>query len=349
MLVPLMLVAAAAVMTLEGRQTASGNAVGVARSLLAAEAAVDHALYLARTGDLTLDATIGVELLGGVSCTILAVDMLTDDEDNDADGSIDEADEAGTQVTVVGDYRFTRSSLIAYLGPPVTMPPIDATIYLRDPASVLDISGNSFMVTGHDTNLDGTPGPERPVLGVTMVAPGTAHQTLSGLSLTQQLNITGAGGTPSSRNTRTVFDLEALAELFRTRATTVLSGGHYSSLTDYGDAAADDWRIIHCAGDLRVAGNLSGAGILCVDGDLDFRGNVSFAGIVLVTGKVSFSGGGPARMIRGALLTDGGAGGDMLESRGGVDFQYSSQAIAAATRRLSQIVLLGWRLVAPRT
>jgi hypothetical protein len=54
-------------------------------------------------------------------------------------------------------------------------------------------------------------------------------------------------------------------------------------------------------------------------------------------------------MIRGALLTDGGAGADMLESRGGVDFQYSSQAIAAATNRLSQIVLLGWRLVAPRT
>jgi hypothetical protein len=285
----------------------------------------------------------------GMSYSIIAADAAADGVDNDGDHVVDESDEAGIKVTSIGRYRGSARAVVAYLRPIYGFPAIEAALYLRDPWSIMSINGNAFTITGRDKGLDGRAGDAPDMPAVAIVAPGSLATALSGLRASQKENITGLGAAPSTISTGVSVDIQGLVKQFRTRADTVLTGGSYTEIDGFGDAAEDDWRITHCAGNLTLTGRQRGAGVLCVDGDLDFGGTVSFTGIVLVTGKVSFSGGGSSKLIRGCIFADGGASGASVEAvaiDGGVDIQYSSEAIAAASQRIASIVLVGWHEIA---
>src|SRR5687768_12254283 len=101
-LLPLLMITAASVITMVGRQKTSGDIVAVDRALMAAESGVDHAIYRAGIGTLVFGDTIEVYLDSGLSCSVTAIDTRADSTDNDGDLVRDEADEAGIQVTSIG-------------------------------------------------------------------------------------------------------------------------------------------------------------------------------------------------------------------------------------------------------
>ena len=126
-LVPLLIVVAGGVLTMVSREKTSNENIAVERSLMAAEAGVDQAIYLAGIGSLPMATPTTLDVSNSTSVTITAIDMLADGVDNDGDSIVDESDETGIQVTSVGDFRGTRRALIAYLRTISNFPAIQAT------------------------------------------------------------------------------------------------------------------------------------------------------------------------------------------------------------------------------
>ena len=60
----------------------------------------------------------------------------------------------------------------------------------------------------------------------------------------------------------------------------------------FGDSTASDYRDTYVNGDLALAGQLKGAGVLVVEGDLFISGQVQWDGMIVVRGNVTISGGG---------------------------------------------------------
>ena len=344
-LMPLLLMVGTSVMLSNSRGRTSLEYLNQERMLLAAEAGIDRAIYLANLSQLATGIDYTYDLGAGMSTTFRAVDTLLDSVDNDGDTNVDEADERGFQVTSVGKYKGKQRRLVAHTRPMAELPVFVSALTLEDPNAVLSANGNAFTIDGNDHNIDGSPGPNAPIFGATVTNPGTVAGLLSGLSGMQQSRITGAGGTPSA-GTQAPPDIDALADLLEPFATNVIAGGSYNAIPNFGSAVADIWTITHCTGSLELAGTQTGAGILIVDGDLDFRGNVTYVGIVIVRGKIRFSGGGSSKVIRGALMGGGDASLDSVFTLSGtVDLQYSSQGITKVSQLLTRQALAGWREV----
>ena len=83
----------------------------------------------------------------------------------------------------------------------------DQTIYLQDPYSELNMSGNAFRVSGRDIDLDGTPSEEERRLAVG--TPGDPSFLIQGIAAHQRDNFVGRGRIPSM-NTSPDLDIDAL-------------------------------------------------------------------------------------------------------------------------------------------
>jgi len=118
-----------------------------------------------------------------------------------------------------------------------------------------------------------------------------------------------------------------------------LGGGHYvcnSGITDnWGTPLKPDgvcgtyFPIIYAEGDLEIAANEMGQGVLLVEGDLDISGTHIFYGPVIIRGTLWASGGGTGGHFYGGVV----AANVVLESSritGNAVIEYSSCAVTRA-------------------
>jgi hypothetical protein len=185
-----------------------------------------------------------------------------------------------------------------------------------------NFNGTQFLISGRDwdpdTGLPVTGAPE--VNGI--VTTGDPNNIINALAHNQQNNVEGDGAEPSVHPSPINMDLQAMANQFAGLADITVAGGTVTH-PSWGDR--DNYRVVHITGDVHVAGNGQGGGVLIVDGDFDCTGQFTWYGLVIVLGDIRFSGGGAGRHIYGSTLVQGGISQQTVG--GNADLLYSSIAL----------------------
>lgn len=294
---------------------------------------------------------------GGPVADVTVVAWASDGDDNDGDGAVDEADEANyVGVTSVGRVnqlldgggnlverasRHADSRAEVILQKTQLNLSANQALYVDDAAAQFKISGTAFLISGNDTNLNGTagPNPAKPGIGTIGSPTGIKNQ----LKANQKPNVVGLGGAPSVA-TVTDIDLTATMDSLKSLATIVFSDANNSYSGAIGDFSNKVAAITHSKGNLQLNGNTSGCGILIVDGDVTFNGTFDYAGLIYVAGSVRFNGGGGGKNLRGALFALGAVSGEDVTINGSVDLRYSSEAISLINTQLSSsLTVVSWK------
>lgn len=209
------------------------------------------------------------------------------------------------------------------------------TIYIPGVAANVEtsFSGNAFLITGNDTNYDGTAGPGAAVPGISVTDSALqteiTNNTTSdgGLASNQMDNVTGAGGPPSvSTVTAMAMTPTQIADAFLAYPHTDLAGGTYSGNETWGTDASP--RITQINGNAKISGTISGSGVLIVDGTLEIPGNITFHGLIIARGPVQVDITGSVAIYGGIMLAEqtGPDGGYEFKMQGNGAIYYSSQA-----------------------
>jgi hypothetical protein len=333
LMIPLVITAAAFSSVMVSRSNELRTEHDEELAFLTAEAGVDDAIYRGRTGTLTAGTNItfnfGTSRWYKIEPTHLKVDGL----DNDGDGQVDEADEDVYQVVVTGQYRKSKRRLAAYLGPVPLLPSMVAALSTQDTSISIDLKGTP-KITGANTKVDGT-ADVGSVPGLTIAAPGTVAYLNSELTPAELSKISG---TPTLA-VGPVLDIPTIVAQVKNIANLVLTSDKYSAY-NFGDASAGTANITYREGNLQLAGNSRGAGILVVAGDLEMKGTFRFDGVIIVLGQVYNSAGSAA--VYGSLV-QGPAGGSIV-TKGTFDLYYSTEAIAVANSVSGRYVSFnGWQ------
>ena len=186
-------------------------------------------------------------------------------------------------------------------------------------APLPDLNGAS-VVSGIDTNIDGSPGnPANDMPGISVSPPGTTADILAELTVSEQARVLGLGGAPSLGVTSSAIDVAALVNVYRNTADIVLPDTAY---TDYqfGDATAGEFHIIFRDGDVKFQGNSRGAGVLVVTGKCRFIGNFRFDGVVIVMGDLKMQNNAS---VYGAVIQKNGT----MQMTVDAKIQYSREAL----------------------
>ncbi|MSP15084.1 MAG: hypothetical protein EXR73_00485 [Myxococcales bacterium] len=294
---------------------------------------------------------------GGPVADVTVVAWASDGADNDGDGSADEADEANyLSVTSIGRVNeqldgngalIERASRHADSTTQVVLQrtqlnlSADQAIYVDDAASSFKFAGTAFLISGNDTNLDGSAGPNAAKPGIGTV--GDPAGIKSQLKANQKPKVIGQGGAPSVATVPDI-DLPATMSSLKPMATIVFNGPDDTYNGQLGDFVNHVPVITHAKGNLQLNGGTSGCGILIVDGDLTMNGNFDYAGLIYSTGAIRFNGGGGGKNLRGALFTLGAVTGEDITINGSVDIRYSSEAITLINTQLSSgMVVVSWK------
>jgi hypothetical protein len=209
------------------------------------------------------------------------------------------------------------------------IPPINAAMGIYTDNLDFDISGSSFLISGHDVNPDNTPGPEGSLPGIAVNSQAAYDEIMTSTNATQQGRIQGDGGSPSLTMSPDMdgdilqdFVDNAIANADETYVDFTASGA--GSL-----GTPENPKVIVVEGILEVQ-NATGAGVIIIKegGTLDARGNFdNFQGLIIVQGNADLTRGNIH--IYGAMLF----GGDNpsieidIDFRGNVNVQYSSEAL----------------------
>jgi hypothetical protein len=198
-------------------------------------------------------------------------------------------------------------------------------------------NGTPWFISGADWD----PVTEAPIVGNSEVpgitTTGDPNVIDGSLTVNQQNNVEGEGGTPSTDSATADMDLELMRDTYAPTADYVFPGNTNIANASYG--GYDDYKVVHCTGDLHISGSVSGGGLLIVDGDLDVTGGFTWYGLVIILGDFRFAGGGSAVSLYGSLL----AGGSGIQIVGGnVDVMYSSAALARL-QALTPYQVFNWR------
>ena len=211
--------------------------------------------------------------------------------------------------------------------------PRGGPVYI-DPAVPIVLNGNGFLIDGHDTNPDSTPGSGSDQFGLSTALGSTPGDNLAVLLSqigAQQLdNIIGMGGDPSIGEA-TPVDVTALITHFSATPNQTMNPGTYSNVT-WGDWSANDMVTTYVDGDLQLSGNGSGAGVLIVDGDLTMNGNVTFTGLVIVTGDLRLTG---AMQLFGTVMVED-SGDSSVTIAGNAELIYCSAALEQLDQTATQ-------------
>lgn len=222
----------------------------------------------------------------------------------------------------------------------ITIPGTDGGVYVSSDNLNLNLAGN-VEINGNDTNLDGTPGPNPPIPGISVDNTADSLNIVNNIKGKISKPIIGAGGTPSIGVTSATTNWMSAAENFIFAADTALSSGTYSTGTQLGTAASP--KITYAKGDVNFSGSAEGYGILIVNGNLSMSGNFTFRGLVIVYGESSIhtktvgnSGIYGASVFVGQSVD--------IQASGNSSFFYSSQAINLAKQNLksSRFEILSW-------
>jgi hypothetical protein len=204
-------------------------------------------------------------------------------------------------VIATGSYQGASRTVRALVEiPPIMQLPAPLTFV----NSVVDarFDGESFLISGFDRNIDGSPGSAtaRPAIAVVTSEAVTAVE--NALTEGQRSRVLGAGATPSVQSVSTVPTRERLErlkyDLARQADRTLINpmplseslqrvdGGGQVTLMK-GDPSGDNAHGLDTAGDAVLEGAGHGAGMLVVTGELTIRGSYRFDGVVLLVGDGS--------------------------------------------------------------
>ena len=236
--------------------------------------------------------------------------------------------------------KVKHTSVVTAKREPISMPKINAAIYVSSDNLDLKMSGNNISVDGNDHNTDGSSGPNPPIPGFGVDNPSDSTYVVDNIK--PKINrIDGEGGSPSVRTINDTTDWLALTENIIFAADITLPSGTYSSGTYLGDPGHP--KIIHADGDVHFSGTMSGDGIMVVNGNLTLSGQFTFRGIIIVYGQSSIQtdivGQGT---VYGSTIC---VGTDVdIKAAGNAGLFYSSQAISNAKLNLksSRFEILSW-------
>ena len=222
---------------------------------------------------------------------------------------------------------------------PITIPETGALFV--DEGVALDLKGGKFLIDGNDYNVDGTPGPNPAVPGIS-VAEGTnpgenEADILSQIGAQVEDQVLGDGGEPSVGETDPGTSFDTLYSSLAGAATQTLAPGTYPD-PDLGDWDTGDLPVTHVDGDMMLSGSGEGAGILVVNGSLTISGDFTFIGLVIVTGDLVLTGGGSGVHVYGGTMigqTFTAVDSSEVTVTGNADLLYSSEAIAAVQQTLA--------------
>jgi Tfp pilus assembly protein PilX len=210
-------------------------------------------------------------------------------------------------------------------------------VYIPGNANAIEtsFSGNSFLISGNDTNFNGSAGSAaaKPGISVTDSALQTeiTNNTTSdgGLASNQMDNVIGAGGSPSVQTVAAQsMTVTQIGDAFLGYSHTTLAAGQYSGNSTWGTDASP--RITYITGDADISGNISGSGVLIVDGTLSIPGNITFHGLIIARGPVQVDITGSVQIYGGIMLAESTTpdAGNELSMRGNGAIYYSSQAFS---------------------
>ncbi len=205
-------------------------------------------------------------------------------------------------VTSTGTVRGVSRTIQAVIRPGWDLP---SGLFVNNPrVDEPDFSGTTFLVSGNDTNLNGTAGSCGPKYGIGLSHASEVEEVIDGLrpSPERRGRVQGLGGNPSASPPvasvsqinpippdLTRESLQALgANLFSRADQTLTSGTYTGNLTKDGTPTGPPQiTVIHVAsgGRLTLAGSGVGRGILVVRGKLVLDGSFRFEGLILSWGN----------------------------------------------------------------
>lgn len=244
-------------------------------------------------------------------------------------------------ISAVGRYRDKiHNSIVTARRTQVTIPDVNSAIYVSSDNVSLDLNGN-IDISGHDHNIDGTPGPQPSLPGIAVDDPADSAYIVNSLKPKISNAILGAGGAPSVRTVEDNTDWLTLTESYIFAADTTLATGTYTTGTILGTAANPI--ITYVNGNVDFSGQASGYGVMVVNGNLSMSGLFSYKGIIIAYGQSS---------IETKTVGNGGIYGAAIfvgqnvniHATGNAQFYYSSQAILLAQNNLksSRFEILSW-------
>lgn len=258
------------------------------------------------------------------------VSITTDDASTDASLAANQV--RITATCVVGGVT-ERSIAMLQAGEGLPIPEVEGAMGIFTENLSLSVSGSAFMITGDDTDPDGSAGSGVSLPGMSVSSLAAYNEILSSLNATQQSKVQGAGGTPSVQldPTMDATALQAFFDAIIANPDEYYPGNHTAS-GEGSLGTPDDPKIIVVDGILDVR-NATGAGILVIteSGRLDARGNFdNYQGLILIQGSADMTRGNIN--IYGAMMF----GGDNpsleidIDFRGNVNIHYSSQSLEVA-------------------
>lgn len=309
------------------------------QAMLAAESGIDYALNAARRGTLVAGPgasyTFSDTLPNGSQFTTVCAYLKGDAVDNDADGSVDEADEDVFRVVSTGTTQNSRRRVAAYLGFSSYLPELDGAITLTNEDTVITIGG-AARADGSNYTLAGTLTGSGDTHGIAITPPGEEDDVDDELSSSEESRVTGLGGAPSIGEAPTL-DVAQIVDFARNSATIVITNTNVSAVT-YGSAACPV--VAYREGDVRIQGNSKGWGLLVVNGTLRLAGTFNWSGVIVCTGTIE-CGAGTAKVHGGMVQGPSGAA---LTLTGTIDARYSSAGVDLATRLTGRYVAFnGWQ------
>lgn len=339
-LMPLVLTVGAFTATMTSRTDRLSQEIDEERALLAAESGVDYAIWVGKTGAMVDGYEQNYSLGQDARFYVRSTHLLVDDADNDKDTKVDEADEDVFQIIVTGRYRNTTRRIAAYLGPvPLVPNSYPGAMTTLNPSPSINLSG-STVLSGFNTNMDGTLAGAGDVAGLSIGAPGTLADLSAELTGGEANRVQGPGG-PPSLGTGPAMDLDPIVAAVQNAANIVLTNSSYGSYY-FGSGPGGDVNITYRDGNVRFSGNSTGAGILLVTGNLQLAGTFRFDGVIIVLGDIICTG---TAQVYGAVVQ--GPTGSMIRDTGTFDVRYSQEAITLANSIGGRYVSFnGWQELA---
>ena len=207
------------------------------------------------------------------------------------------------------------------------------------PSVEASFSGNSFLVSGLDHDLNGNAtGSGEDRHGIAATDEAARQSILDELSSNQEANVTGQDPAPDIAVATPGLDVEALVDLLLSRSDLITLDADPGNQTV---GTASEPVVAYAPDGLDVQGNFEGFGILVVEGTfeeaVELRGNASWTGLVIVRGvdgaQAAFDMSGNVEVIGAVVLqSDTGA---VLDVGGSSSIRYSVEALQLAQSLLN--------------
>ena len=221
--------------------------------------------------------------------------------------------------TYEGESHTSRVDILSYSS---IMPSTTSSGSFKSP-DVSYFFSDSILISGVDTNIDGTPGPAPALPGITVASSADSATVATEIGANSEW-VQGSAAIEVDTTTAAV-DLNELFSYYQTIADMSLTGG---SFIDVNWGTQSNPVIVYIDGDVHLKGNSVGYGILAISGNLRMSQSPTWYGLVIVHGD---SVGSQDTRIENTSKIIGGIISDSPDNNirmtNSVVVQYSSEAL----------------------